>query len=108
MGRTVSIRFKDGKVSKVSGARTPEETASAAAFGQAFVDTRKTPRVEGEDGVTDAQANLLATIRQVCQIGGPGHAYTPFGTERRTADALVAKGLVRCDGTGLVPVTPAV
>jgi len=37
-GRTVSIRFKDNKVSKVSGARNLEEAASAALFGQMFVD----------------------------------------------------------------------
>ena len=46
MGRTISIRFTNGRVSKVSGARTPAEMASAAAWGQAFADGAKRPTLE--------------------------------------------------------------
>jgi hypothetical protein len=37
MGRTVTIWFKNNKVSKVSGARSAKEQRDAAAFGAAFV-----------------------------------------------------------------------
>jgi hypothetical protein len=39
MGKTISIRFKNNKVSKVSGARSDAERAAAAEWGQAFVDS---------------------------------------------------------------------
>jgi hypothetical protein len=46
-GRTISIRFKDNKVSKVSGARSLSEAGEAALFGQMFVDQLTGPeRVE--------------------------------------------------------------
>lgn len=37
MARGYSIRFKDGKVSKVSGARTPAEMKEATEFGEGFL-----------------------------------------------------------------------
>jgi len=37
MSRGISIRFKDGKVASVSGARTPKQMNEAAAFGNAFL-----------------------------------------------------------------------
>ena len=36
MGRTISIRFKNNRVSKVSGARNETERANAEAFGNLF------------------------------------------------------------------------
>jgi hypothetical protein len=38
MGRTVSIRFKNGKVDKVTGSKDPRVMESARRFGEAFVD----------------------------------------------------------------------
>lgn len=37
MSRGISIRFKDGKIASVSGARTPKQMADATAFGNAFL-----------------------------------------------------------------------
>lgn len=42
-GRTISIRFKDNKVVKVSGAKNLNEAAEAALFGQMFVDEMTGP-----------------------------------------------------------------
>ena len=36
MGKTISIRFKNNRVSKVSGARNDAERAAAEAFGNWF------------------------------------------------------------------------
>lgn len=88
MGRTVSIRFKDGKVSKVSGARTPAERESAAAWGQAFVDIVHAPK----KGATpsDARANLLARVRAA---GARGESCLFWEHEADNASALVDAGL---------------
>ncbi len=46
MGRTVTIRFKDNKVCKISGAGSAKMAREAAAFGNAFVQQLKRASVK--------------------------------------------------------------
>ena len=44
----ITIRFKDGKVHKVSGARNDAEHKNAVAFGEWFLKSSACPKTEPE------------------------------------------------------------
>jgi hypothetical protein len=64
MGRTISIRFKNGKVDKITPLKDPHEAAAARAFAEAFIDdgdlgkeTRLAVAANAEARMTAATAN---------------------------------------------------
>jgi hypothetical protein len=56
MAKTITIRFKNNKVSKVTGARNLAEANSAALFGQAFADAVLDSRTSEEHPAASSPA----------------------------------------------------
>ena len=71
MGKTISIRFKDNKVAKVTGTSGSEEEAQAIAFGEAFLKAFPGKAPSNGDASVAVSTGLPSRPTRSKPAGGP-------------------------------------
>jgi hypothetical protein len=87
MSRGISIRFKNGKIASVSGARTPKQMTDATAFGEAFLSAfPTTPPAAGQAVAKKVGVKKRKPVHCIRCDGPVFNERDEFGRECSAAD----------------------